>query len=61
LLANLQHRLPLAALVNQHPAQAKPGRAALLVSELNQPARTLKNFGRQLAAVFTGHCALVPA
>ena len=52
---HLEQCFALAALVNQHPPQAESGRPALLVAELNQPARALEYLGRKLAAVFARH------
>ena len=57
MLTHFQHRLSLAALVYQHPAQTESSSATLLETLLNQSAGSLKNFGRQFAAVFTGHRA----
>src|SRR5208283_741076 len=49
------HRLSLAALINQHPAQTESSSAALLEALLNQSAGSSKDFRRQFTAVFTGH------
>jgi hypothetical protein len=56
-LAHLEQSFLLAALVDEHSAKPVSGRAALFVTELDQPARALKNFRRKLTAVFTRHRA----
>src|SRR5262249_10232253 len=54
----LQEPLGLTGLVDQHPPQAKPRGAALLVSHLNETAGTLEDLGGEFAAIFAGHGAL---
>jgi hypothetical protein len=49
-----------ACLIDELTAQAKSGRATLSITQLDQPALPCKHFGRQLAAVFAGHCPLDP-
>ena len=57
LFADFQHALLGPGLVNQHTAEAKPRRSALLETKLNETARALENFGRKLAAILPSHRA----
>ena len=52
--------LVVAMLVNKYAAQAVPCRAALPVSQFDQPALPSENFGGKLPAVLAGHGALDP-
>jgi hypothetical protein len=45
LLAASEHALRLAVLVDEPAAQPEPGRPALAVAELDQPALASENFG----------------
>jgi hypothetical protein len=53
----LQLTFDVTALVHKHPAQPKPGCAALAEAQLNQAALAGKDLDRKLPAVFAGHGA----
>src|SRR5262249_35922139 len=54
-LAAGQYTLVFTGLVDEHPAQAVAGRAALAVAEFDEPALATEHLGRQLPAVLAGH------
>jgi hypothetical protein len=57
-LAALEFAFDSAGLVNQYPAQAKAGGATLAETQLNQPALTGEDLGRELPAVLSSHRTL---
>ena len=55
-IENRKSRL-ITMLVNQHPPQAKSGKAALFVTQIDKTRLAGEHFARQLTAVFRSHCS----
>ena len=58
MLATRQLGLERAVLVDEHAPQAVAGRSALAIPQFDEAALASEYFGRELAAVLPGHCAL---